>query len=303
MNLRRHFSILLLIGAAGATFAQGEGMAPLHSQEIYRAPQFLEVSGLEYEVEIMGETRSDLQVSVYTEEPERVEILANRTTLRVAVRSRPGQLFSRKPQGRLVITAPTSMSASIQTASGRIRVTGLTDSRSLEVGSASGGVELSEVTGRLEVKTASGRVRVERASGQMSLRTASGSITVRNASGEIESRSGSGAQSFEEFTGDIEAGSASGRISLNDVEGTLRAESSSGAVVGDGVLLTGDSEFESVSGRIRLDIANPMDELRFDARSVSGQVRIGSSTGKRLEIGDGPIEVVTKTTSGSQVID
>jgi DUF4097 and DUF4098 domain-containing protein YvlB len=278
-------------------------MAPLHSREIYRVPEFLEVSGLDFDVEVVGEQRSDLQLSIYTEEPERMEILTNRTTLRIGVNARPGQLFSRKPRGRLVIAVPTSINAAVQTASGRIRITGLSESRSLEVGTASGGIDMSEVTGRVEVRTASGSVRVEGASGRMSVRTASGAVTVENASGELECRTGSGAQNFEEFTGDIEAGSASGRISLSDVEGAFRLQSSSGAIVADGLLLAGDSEFKSVSGRIRLDIDNPMNELRFDSRSVSGQVRIGSSTGKHVVFGEGPIEVISNTTSGSQVIE
>lgn len=294
---------LLLVAAATSAGAQGSTQARLDRRDFYDAMGTIEVSGMEYVVEVEGEDRRDIEVAVYTEEPNRVRIEQTREALRITVRSRLATIFSRAPQGRIELRVPRNASGVFRTASGAIAVHNLDESRAIEVGSASGSVSVRNVSGEVVINTASGSVRVEDVAGPQRIDTASGRIVVRDARGNIVGDSASGSHTYERITGDIEADSGSGQVSLRRTEGTVQITTASGQIRGDDVLLTGDSHFRSVSGSIRVDLANDLDDVRFDAKSVSGQVRIGSSRGKRLSIGSGRITVSADTTSGSQTFE
>jgi DUF4097 and DUF4098 domain-containing protein YvlB len=182
-------------------------------------------------------------------------------------------------------------------------VVDVNESRSLEIGSAAGAVVVRNSSGTLDLDTASGSVLVTRTHGEKNIDTASGNITVRACDGPIVADTASGAQSYEEIVGDIEADAVSGSITLSGTRGKLAVRTTSGRIRGGAVLLSDSSTFQSVSGSIHVDLANDLAQIRFDSESQSGQVRIGDSVGKSLQLGEGSIVVESETTSGNQTFE
>jgi hypothetical protein len=296
--------LLLTVAAAiGFVAAQGAEEAPLDRRRELVAPEFIDVSGMEYSVEMKGEDRDTVEVAIYTTEPKRVRIDELSDRLRITVRSRPGNLFSRAPQGRIELRVPRDTVARLSTASGPVVVVDVNESRSLEIGSAAGAVVVRNSSGTLDLDTASGSVLVTRTHGEKNIDTASGNITVRACDGPIVADTASGAQSYEEIVGDIEADAVSGSITLSGTRGKLAVRTTSGRIRGGAVLLSDSSTFQSVSGSIHVDLANDLAQIRFDSESQSGQVRIGDSVGKSLQLGEGSIVVESETTSGNQTFE
>jgi hypothetical protein len=113
--------------------------------------------------------------------------------------------------------------------------------------------------------------------------------------------SSSGSQTYEEIDGNIRAKSSSGRITINKQTGALEIRATSGRLEGQEVKLTGNSSFQTSSGRISFEFENDFDDFSFDLQSSSGVLRVGESRGKEMLIlGNGPIKITGKSSSGSQ---
>lgn len=93
----------------------------------------------------------------------------------------------------------------------------------------------------------------------------------------------------------------SGSVELTDVAGEFIISSGSGSISGTGVTLTGDSLFDTGSGRVEMAFLNRMEELTFDLDSGSGSIRVDDiRDADRVIIGSGDIKVSGSTGSGSQ---
>jgi hypothetical protein len=112
---------------------------------------------------------------------------------------------------------------------------------------------------RLKIETVSGRITVERMeSGSCTLRTVSGGISMRDSRGTFS------------------ASSVTGRIALEADEGRMTAKTVSGAIEGRGLAIEEDSSFSTISGNINIRLDTPLDTLRFDLRSLSGRIVVGT---------------------------
>ncbi len=117
---------------------------------------------------------------------------------------------------------------------------------------------------RLKMETVSGRITVERMeSGNCALRTVSGGIRLRD------------------IRGALSAASVSGRISLDAAEGRVTVKTVSGAIQGHALLIEEDSSFSTISGNIDIRLDTPLERLRFDLRSLSGRIVVGTVRAER----------------------
>jgi hypothetical protein len=134
----------------------------------------------------------------------------------------------------------------------------------------------------LRVETISGRIVASGLSG--------GSCTLKTVSGRIV---------VEDLRADIRTESVSGEILLQGTRGTISANTISGSITGDEVALLGDSTFGSVSGKVDIHPATPLEALRFDLSSLSGRIVVGTiGTAKGLRMGfTGPL-IKAQTISG-----
>lgn len=101
--------------------------------------------------------------------------------------------------------------------------------------------------------------------------------------------------------GALVARSATGRIEIAGMQGTLDLRTSTGGQDGRGIVLTGDSSFESSTGRIRMDFAGDVEQLEFDLRSTTGSLRVDmEESQRRLYLGGTGFTIRGKSSTGSQ---
>jgi len=116
-------------------------------------------------------------------------------------------------------------------------------------------------------------------------------VNLKTSSGNIA------AEGFE--TDVIRLKSSSGKIRARDLSAPIETASSSGSQ--DIQQCKGNLTVKSSSGRIRFEFENDFDDFSFDLQSGSGMLRVGESRVKGTFIlGNGPIKITGKSSSGSQ---
>lgn len=301
----RRVLLLSLALTAGLAYvwAGGSGeFSPAVLQEQFQYDEIREVvvRSRYFSVDLAGESRSGVAGEIHATEEDRVVHRARGGRLLVEVQPRQDLSFQMGSSPRLVLRIPREAAVTVESGSGSVRVVAVSHSRGVQVESGSGSVEVADVDGPVDLTTGSGSIEVRGVRGDLTLSTASGSIQATDIDGDLETDSASGSQRLIDVDGDIEATSASGSVELYGTEGRLRIETSSGSQEGEEIFLTGNSSFRASSGSIRMELVNPMEELRIDATAGSGTIRVGSTRGDRVVIGDGPIRVTGNTGSGSQ---
>lgn len=124
----------------------------------------------------------------------------------------------------------------------------------------------------LTVKAGSGNINWSNAAAkELSFRAGSGNIKVKNVGGVIEMQTGSGNITGEQVAGKLKARAGSGNITLEEFEGSGSAEAGSGNVRMEAVSVTGDMEFETRSGNIRVEVPEGL-SFQFQADTGSGNI-------------------------------
>ena len=209
-------------------------------------------------------------------------------------------LFPQRKNGKLVCSVPRGTELNVASSSGTVSVQDVNPD-SLRVRSSSGSVRLSSIRGITDVESSSGSLFLDRMQGQLRAQSSSGRIEVTVLDGDITASASSGSVRLSRIDGDIDVSSSSGRIELDATRGTIRAETSSGGVYGDNIWITNDSIFKTSSGKIDIDLANPLSVFEFRLSGSSGGLRAGDITGKKhLEVGTGSILITGSSSSGSQ---
>lgn len=196
----------------------------------------------------------------------------------------------------------------------------------LELGTASGEIDVSNTAGGGRLNSASGEISLEGCSGTFEVSTASGDIAlsgcpgiqarIQTASGDVEARGCSGDISAQSVSGDVSLELGGGQVSVNTVSGDLELEAGSldglsAATTSGDISIDletapgGEMRLASVSGDVELDIPGDSD-VSVEAATASGDIECGldlaeaSRTSRRLtgKLGGGRVPVSIKTTSG-----
>jgi DUF4097 and DUF4098 domain-containing protein YvlB len=188
--------------------------------------------------------------------------------------------FGRGPDFRLRVTCPPGADVDAQTKSADVRARG--ELRNVLVKTASGDVDLGEITGEARVKTASGDVSVEDVHGTTSVQTASGDLAVQRARSDLTGQL---------VSGDIWIRDALKSASLNTVSGDVRIDAAREGVV----------QVNAISGDINIGVRRGS-SVFVDCNTISGSMT------SELELSDSPsaeasepgpqLEVRAKTVSG-----
>lgn len=156
----------------------------------------------------------------------------------------------------------------------------------------------------VRVETTTGNIRAFSLRSDVSLSTTTGAIHLSDADGAAMLASSTGRQTLENVDGSITAESTTGGILLRGCEALVQLRTTTGSQTGSSILLTGDSHLESTTGRIALQLENPLSALSFRLTSDTGTLRVGAvRTSERLDVGDGGIVVSARTTTGDIVFD
>ncbi len=208
-------------------------------------------------------------------------------------------LFSVGRNGLMVVTVPRDSTVDIHTSTGGVSVSG--SQHRVSIRTSTGTVDAAGISGELSVSTSTGNVSVRETDGTLDVRTSTGRIRIEDSRGTVTSRSSTGQQSLVGVDGSIDATSSTGRIALDHVSGVMRVRTSTGSQTGTAVVLTGDSSFEASTGRVTIELAQPLSAFAFDLRSTTGTLEVaGERSQQRLFLAGTGIRITGTTSTGSQ---
>jgi DUF4097 and DUF4098 domain-containing protein YvlB len=198
---------------------------------------------------------------------------------------RGGLAFWRDAALRFTITVPHGADVEVETASADIDAQG--SYGKVRAATASGEVTFGEIEGDATVKAVSGDVELGSLAGKAECKTVSGDVLLPRVGGDVTVNTVSGDVHVGEAGGSVKSKSVSGDLRLDSVRrGDLRLMSVSGDMrigIAQGIKLWMD--VTSVSGQMvsELDASDgggsPEVELRIEARSTSGDIRLTRSVG------------------------
>ncbi|MRT91806.1 DUF4097 family beta strand repeat-containing protein [Ancylomarina sp. 16SWW S1-10-2] len=221
-------------------------------------------------------------------------------------------------EANLTLKVPYSMNIDIRNSSGDIYIEEIVADK-MKLASTSGDVELKNVetqlitsstSGDLEVDYLKGAVSAVSSSGDQSFKHIRASIMTKATSGDflffdvtgdLTTRTSSGDLQFENIDGRISNVSTSGDLIINNAKSVLNLTTTSGDISGNAVELIGDSMFKSTSGDVSMDFNNNVNDMSFDLKASSGDLRVGSrSADRKLYMNNGNLWIYGISSSGNQ---
>jgi DUF4097 and DUF4098 domain-containing protein YvlB len=168
----------------------------------------------------------------------------------------------------------------LDTGSGDVRITHMTDSLSVRTGSGEVSVDSTEAD--LDVKTGSGDIEVGSIAASGSLQAGSGQVSVGHVAGDARARTGSGDITIGDAERDVKAQTGSGSVRLGEVHrGRVRVIAASGDIhVG---LAEGSAAWldaHTLTGRVSSDLESTgeptaeEEKVRLEVKTVSGNITV-----------------------------
>ena len=240
----------------------------------------------------------------------------NGSTLKIWV-ERPRSVYG-NTRGKMELKLPKGTKLKVDNSSGDINVRGL-ESSDILLDCSSGDIDARNLTGNVRLDTSSGDITASGINGNVVADASSGDITLSDINGNLECDTSSGSIKVKDVkdtfftaesssgdikvanvTGKISVESSSGGIGFEDVNAKINAKSTSGNIRGANVKLTGDSNFEASSGDVSIDLTNDVDQMSFELKSSSGDLKVGNSrrAEDRLLLKRGGYLVTGRSTSG-----
>lgn len=167
--------------------------------------------------------------------------------------------------------------------------------------STSGDLEINYLKDAISAASTSGAQTYSHIRASVSTRATSGDLSFLDIQGDLSSRTTSGDLEFEDINGRISNVSTSGNLTVDKAKTVLDLQTTSGDISGDGIELLGDSKFKSTSGNVSMNFENDIDNMSFDLRASSGDLRAGSRSAERkLYSRHGDLWVYGHSSSGDQ---
>ena len=165
----------------------------------------------------------------------------------------------------------------------------------------SGDLDINYLKGSISAASTSGDQKFNHIRANISTVATSGDLSLFDIVGDLSTRTTSGDLQFEDIEGRVSNVSTSGNLTINKAKTILDLHTTSGDISGDGIELIGDSKFKSTSGDVSIDFDNNIDEMSFDLRASSGDLRAGSrSADRKLYMKHGDVWVYGHSSSGDQ---
>jgi len=147
---------------------------------------------------------------------------------------------------------------------------------SINVGTVSADIDVTEIAGEQSLHTVSGNVTTESAGAEMSAESVSGDVEVtgNNAEGELEANTVSGDVTLTRVAGEVVGESVSGSVTVDEGSFT-RAELNTvnGEVVFEGELQDGGRlSIETVNGSVEVDFVGDV-SARVNIETFNGRIR------------------------------
>ena len=295
--MKRMALLTPLLFAAALSFALGAGEG---GDFEYDGIREIEVVAGTFSVDVQGVRGRNTSLEVRNES-DNYRVLHTRSgdQLEIWV-ERKFSFLSRSHRGEIVLLVPVDTDLRVRTSTGSVDIRNITSDR-LSVDTTTGRVTLEEISASMSVDTSTGAVEVLDSAGRFDIKSTTGRIELLRATGDVVAESSTGRHSYEDLIGDLRVRSTTGRIEIDGMQGTLDLRTSTGGQDGRGIVLTGDSSFESSTGRIRMDFVGSIEQLEFDLRSTTGSLRVGREESQRqLYLGGTGFTIRGKSSTGSQ---
>jgi len=204
---------------------------------------------------------------------------------------------------KIELTLPDNTTLRIENTSGDLKIVDYT-AENLNVRTTSGDMNLRNVKSICRLKSTSGDLEARDLIGSVSMVSTSGDQEYRSINGNLDAEATSGDMELMKIMGAVQLSATSGDIDIDGLTGSLRVKTTSGEIDGDYITLNNDAYFKSTSGDIHITLKNELDELSFDLRATSGDLRVGGIRGEdNLSFRKGPIMIEGVSTSGDQTYD
>jgi DUF4097 and DUF4098 domain-containing protein YvlB len=160
----------------------------------------------------------------------------------------------------------------------------------VDLKTAGGSVQVTQLAGRLQAKTSGGSLRFEKIDGPILGKTSGGSITVAGCNGPVEVSSSGGSLHLSDIQGDLDARTSGGAIHAEQLTGSSILRTSGGGIRISGVRgkteaatsggsisvqlpeqPSGDCSFKTSGGSITLSLGEKV-AVDIDAHTSAGKV-------------------------------
>ncbi len=177
----------------------------------------------------------------------------------------------------------------------------------LDVRTAGGKIEGSDINGRIAAHTSGGSIRFGKVNGEVKAHTSGGSITLEDIKGNADVSTSGGSIKVGKVEGDVEANTSGGSITVGEVTGEMKGHTSGGSISAQLARQISESlELSTSGGSINLSVPDDF-KADLNASTSGGRVECElplQGTVKRSSVngkvnGGGP--KVTLSTSGGSI--
>lgn len=336
----KHILILSAIFLIAAISLTGAPLEEVHkSSNTYANIDNIDIKGDFCKVILTASTDNTVEVSGLIEASKKIDgfsiidsVEGSKLTLSV---NTPDEHVSTK-SGEIKIKVPENCYVKIKTRSGYIEAQKINlvkvdahasygkiilenASGEFNLKTSTGSISASQFKGNLTAKTTSGNIEMNNINGQTTLITDKGQLELQNITGNLNSQTNTSAQIISNVKGELMLRTSTGELNIKSInghlqtinddgdvyvknlKGTMDLKSISGNLNGEGILLTGNTRFETTKGRIDMALENDQNELTYELESNYGFLYIpGKSKKKRLNSGRGPIHITAVSNNGAQ---
>lgn len=339
--MKKLFTLICLTGFLSFGFGsiQASIQEVYISTKSFKKPESVQIDGDFCKVVLEPSDRDSIKVETIIEASQKAdgfglkyELVNNILQLSITI---PDEHISTKT-GQIVVNIPEGMHITVKTSSGYIELGNLKDctvnahasygkisaenvSGEYEFKTSTGTVSAMNVKGNITVNTKSGNIDMSNIDGYVTTISDKGDISASNIKGELTTQTNTAAQKISNIDGKLMLRTSTGELTLKNIEGhlqtlnddgdvwienlkgTMDLKSIAGRLTGTGILLTGNTSFETTKGRIEMELKNSLNELTFDLESNYGFLYIpGKAKKKKLNSGNGPIVITGRTNNGPQ---
>ncbi|TAF67780.1 MAG: hypothetical protein EAZ55_01815 [Cytophagales bacterium] len=266
----------------------------------------IEIKGGFCDVVIVGSNQSQTTLSAtisgsgdknYELEYEKI---GSRLTVFLKDNKKNGKWKNENLQGVIKIETNRKNKITATTSSGDIGINNFKDN-TFTIASTSGSISATELDGTINIASTSGNINLENSKGTISTKNTSGNQCIKDSEGNIVAKNTSGDIELSQFVGTATAENTSGGITIKAVEASLKLVNTSGGIRGEQVKVTNHSTFAATSGDIDIQFSNKIEDLNFELKSSSGNIKgIGSKKQSGFSSDGGTIN--STNTSGKYTI-
>jgi DUF4097 and DUF4098 domain-containing protein YvlB len=337
--MKKLFTLIYLTGFLSFGYAAATIQEVYKSTKSFKKTESVQIDGDFCKVVLTPSNEDSIKVETIIEASKKAdgfglkdELIDNTLQLSITIPDEPVSTKS----GRMVVTIPEGTHITVKTFSGYIESSNLKDCK-VTANASYGKILAENVSGEYDFKTATGTVTAMNVRGKITINTKSGNIDISNIDGyvtaisdkgeisasnirgELTTQTNTAAQKIANIDGKLMLRTSTGELTLKNIEGhlqtlnddgdvwienlkgTMDLKSIAGRLTGTGILLTGNTYFETTKGRIEMELKNSLNELTFDLESNYGFLYIpGEAKKKKLKSGNGPIVITGRTNNGPQ---